>query len=217
MSAKPLLAVLLLASAARAGVIATVPGDLVAPLKTSSFVPIYNQLSTLLPAGAAGEGGRVQLAAYLDAGDYTRINTYFRDRLLPAFAEKQPITVKALARLAPNSARFREGTELGRMTAAFDAIKLPDSSPVQALNARLGKMERAGDPAEMAASIDALFDGVRRERAAGEISELYARFVIGEAAKPVNGSDLDPAKKKAFHARLGAEMAKYSSEPPALR
>lgn len=215
MSAKPLLAVLFLASAARAGVVA-IPGDLVAPLSSASVVPIYNQIATLLPSGPQGAGGRVQLAAYLDAGDYTRINTYFRDRLLPAFQQKQPITVKALERLAPNSARF-QATELGKMNAAFEKIKVPDSNPVQELNAQLKKMEQAEDPVEMGASIDALFDGIRRKRAAGEISELYARFVLGEAAKPVNGSELDPAKKKALNARLGAEMGHYSSEPPVLK
>lgn len=216
MSAGPLLAVLLVAAPASAGVIATVPGDLVAPLSSASILPVYNQIATLLPPGPRGEGGRIQLAAYLDAGDYTRINTYFRDRMLPAFQARQPIAVKALARIAPNSARF-QATELGKMNAAFDKINVPDSNPVQALNARLRKMEEAGDPAEMSAAIDALFDGVRKSRQAGEISELYARFVLGEAAKPVNGSGLDEAKKKSFNARLGAEMGTYSSEPPVLK
>lgn len=216
---KPLLLAALLfafAAPARAGV-ARVPAELVSPLSTASVLPVYNQIATLLPSGPQGQGGRVQLAAYLDAGDYARVNAYFRDRLMPAFAERQPIAAKALARFAPNSAKFREGTELGRMTAAFDKINIPDSNPVQELNARLKKMEQAEDPLEMGASIDALFDGIRRKREAGEISELYARFVIGEAAKPVNASELDAARKKAFHARLGAEMGRYSSEPPALK
>lgn len=206
---------LLLAAPASAGVV-SVPGDLVAPLSSASILPVYNQIATLLPSGPMGAGGRVQLAAYLDAGDYARVNTYFRDRLLPAFQQKQPITVKALERIAPNSARF-QATELGKMKAAFDKIKIPDSNPVQELNAQLKKMEQAEDPAEMGASIDALFDGIRRKRQAGEISELYARFVLGEAAKPVNDSEFDPAKKKALNARLGAEMGTYSSEPPALK
>jgi hypothetical protein len=194
-----------------------VPWDIVAPLSTVSVGPIYQSLTTsLLPSGPLGDGSRGQLAAYLDAGDYTRIQTYFQAHLLPAFAAKQPVTVRALAAVAPNSSRFREGTELGRVTAAFDALKRPDSVPVAALNAQLDELQSHDDPAEMGAGLDKLFDGLRRRREAGEISELYARFVLGEASKPVNASGLDSAGKKAVLARLGAEMKSYSSEPPRL-
>lgn len=215
MSAWPL-AALLLASSARAGVIAKIPGDLVAPLSTAAPAPLFQTLSPLLPAGPLGDGSRGQLAAYLDAGDYGRVQTYFRNRLLPAFVEAQPIGVRALAKVAPNSTRFREGTELGRVTAAFQTLERPDSPPVAALNAQLVGLGDAENPAEMGEGLDALFDGIRRRREAGEISELYARFVLGEAAKPVNGSALDTEKKKAAHARLGAEMKRYSSTPPNL-
>lgn len=215
MSAWPL-AALLLAAPARAGVIAKVPGDLVAPLSSASLAPLYQSVSTLLPAGSLGDGSRGQLAAYLDAGDYGRVQTYFRDRLLPVFAEKQPLAVRALARVAPNSVRFREGTELGRVTASFEALERPDSPPVAALNEQLRGLGDAEDPAEMGAGLDRLFDGLRRRREAGDISELYARFVLGEAAKPVNASALDAERKKSVHARLGAEMKRYSSEPPRL-
>lgn len=215
MSAWPL-AVLLLAASARAGVIGRVPGDLVAPLSSASLAPIYQNVSVLLPAGPLGDGSRGQLAAYLDAGDYGRVRTYFRDRLLPVFAEKQPLAVRALARVAPGSARFREGTELGRATAAFEALERPDAPPVAALNEQLRGLGDAEDPAEMSAGLDRLFDGLRRRREAGEISELYARFVLGEAAKPVNAAALDPERRKSAHARLGAEMRRYSSDPPRL-
>lgn len=214
MNAWPL-AALLLASSARAGAIAKVPGDLVAPLSTAPL-PLFQTLSPLLPAGPLGDGSRGQLAAYIDAGDYGRVQTYFRNRLLPAFIEAQPVTVRALGKIAPNSARFREGTELGRVTAAFQTLERPDSPPVAALNAQLLGLGDAEDPAGMGSALDALFDGLRRRREAGEISELYARFVLGEAAKPVNGSGLDAQRKKAFHARLGAEMKSYSSTPPNL-
>jgi hypothetical protein len=209
------LAALLLAASARAGVIAMVPGDLVSPLSSSSLAPIYQSVATLLPAGSLGDGSRGQLAAYLDAGDYGRVQTYFKDRMLPAFAAKQPLAVRALALVAPASARFRESTELGRVTAAFDALKRPDSPPVTALNEQLNGLSGA-DPAEMSAGLERLFDGIRRRSQAGEISELYARFVLGEAAKPVNASAIDEARKRSFHARLGAEMGSYSSEPPRL-
>ncbi len=144
------------------------------------------------------------------------MQTYFRDRLLPAFSAKQPIAARALATIAPNSARFREGTELGRVTFAFKALERPDSAPVAALNEQLRGLGDAGDSAEMGAGLDKLFDGLQRRREAGEISELYARFVLGEASKPVNASGLDEARKKAVLARLGAEMRRYSSEPPRL-
>lgn len=209
------LAALLLASSARAGAIAQVPVDLVKPLSTNS-APLYQSLMPLLPAGPRGEGSRNQLAAYLDAGDYGRIQTYFKNRLLPTYAASQPLSVRALAKVAPNSARFREGTELGRVTTAFKALDRPDSAPVAALNAQLAALRDAETPAEMSAGFDALFDGVRRRRQSGEISELYARFVLGEAAKPVNDSSLDDTRKKAAHARLGAEMQLYSSNPPTL-
>jgi len=209
------LAAFLLASSAHAGV-ARVPGDLVAPLSSASLVPIYQNISTLLPSGPLGDGSRGQLAAYLDAGDYGRVQTYFRARLLPVYAAKQPLAVRALAKVAPQSARFREGTELGRVTAAFDALDRPDSAPVAALNEQLSGLGDLSDPSEMGAGLDKLFDGLRRRRDAGEISELYARFVLGEAAKPVNGSALGAESKKAVHARLGAEMKRYSSTPPRL-
>lgn len=210
------LALLLVAAPARAGGVAAVPPDLAAPLSPASLAPIYQSVSALLPPGPRGDGSRGQLAAYLDAGDYARVQTYFKDRMLPAFAASQPLAVRALAKVAPGSARFREGTQLGRVTAAFDALKRPDSAPVAALNEQLRDMGRAADPAEMSAAIDRLFDGVRRRRDAGEISELYARFVLGEAAKPVNGSPLDEARKKSLNSRLGAEMGRYSSEPPPI-
>lgn len=215
MRAWPLTA-LLLASSARAGVIAKVPGDLVAPLSTASPLPIFQTLSPLLPSGPLGDGSRGQLAAYLDAGDYGRVQTYFRNRLMPAYIEAQPIGVRALAKVAPNSTRFREGTELGRVTAAFQTLERPDSPPVAALNEQLKGLGDVDDPAEMGEGLDKLFDGLRRRRESGEISELYARFVLGEAAKPVNASGLDSERKKAFHARLGAEMKRYSSVPPQL-
>lgn len=215
MRAWPLAALLLVASA-RAGVIGRVPTDLVAPLTTAAPAPLYQTLSVLLPAGPLGDGSRGQLAAYLDAGDYGRVQTYFQNRLMPAFVKAQPLTARALAKVAPNSERFREGTELGRVTAAFQALERPDSPPVAALNEQLKGLGDAADPAEMGAGLDKLFDGIRRRKEAGEISELYARFVLGEAAKPVNGSDLDPASKKTVHARLGAEMKRYSSTPPNL-
>ncbi len=215
MSALPL-AALLLATSARSAVVTRVPGDLVAPLSAMSLAPIYQNVSLILPSGALGDGSRGQLAAYLNAGDYTRVQTYFRDRILPVFAAKQPIAARALARVAPNSARFREGTALGRVTAAFQELERPDSPPVAALNEQLRGLGVVGDPAEMSAGLDKLFDGLQRRREAGEISELYARFVLGEASKPVNASGLDESRKKAALARLGAEMRSYSSEPPRL-
>jgi len=210
------LAALILAASAHAGVIGRVPGNLVAPLSSASLAPIYQTVSALLPPGPHGDGSRNQLAAYLNAGDYTRVQTYFRDRMLPDFAAKQPLTVRALARVAPNSERFREGTELGRVTAAFQTLERPDSIPVAALNEQLRELGDIDDPVEMAAGISRLFDGLRRRREAGEISELYARFVIGEAAKPLNNSTLDAERKQSLHARLGTEMKSYSSEPPRL-
>lgn len=209
------LAVLFFASPALAGV-AEVPVDLVKPLSTYSAAPLYQSLMPLLPAGPRGDGSRNQLAAYLDAGDYGRIQTYFKDRLLPNYTAAQPLTVRALAKVAPNSERFKQGTELGRVTTAFKALDRPDSAPVAALNAQLASLKHAETPAEMSAGLDALFDGVRRRQQSGEISELYARFVIGEAAKPVNDSSLDENRKKSFHARLGAAMQSYSSAPPTL-
>lgn len=210
------LAALLLAASAHAAVVTRVPVDLVAPLSSASLAPIYQGVSLLLPSGNLGAGSRGQLAAYLDAGDYSRVQTYFRDRMLPGFAAKQPIAARALARVAPNSARFLEGTALGRVTAAFQALERPDSAPVAALNEQLRGLGDAADPAEMGAGLDRLFDGLQRRREAGEISELYARFVLGEASKPVNASVLDEARKRAVFARLGAEMQRYSSEPPRL-
>ncbi len=195
------------------------PG-LVPALAPSAVPQIYERISAaLLPAGDRGEGSRNQLKAYLDAGDYSRVRTYFKDRMLADFTARQPLSVRAMNKIpaARKSERFREGTELGRVQDAFGKLDLPDSEPVRALNAGLTELQEAQDKAELDAGLQRFFDGVRRRRDAGEISSLYARFAIGEAAKPINAtSAVDENAKRRIHARLGDEMRGYDSAPPTL-
>ncbi|PCI36400.1 MAG: hypothetical protein COB53_09660 [Elusimicrobia bacterium] len=178
----------------------------------------FLQLKKILVHSRPNQGTYGQLAAYLDAGDYVRVGAYFIGRSLPGYVSKQGFFIRQLYQRSwiRNSRLFRERTELGGHLENFSDLTMENSDVVKDIDDRIEALYDHETPSELEEGLKNLVRHVAQLEQNGKISQMYARFTLGEASKPIWDSPFEADVQKRIGRITGEAMKLYSGSVPAF-